>query len=1053
MAQLRNLLLLLCASVGLSGFSSSTCLAQEDFLRQLNPNLGSNSTSKLGSDSDQPLHSEATLGEFSEPPSRLGGARQLPPLPAWRDQSSGQLPAEQTDRPRLESLPPISSNSVVLASGLPEASPLSPGMPSSGFSNSGLPYSNPAIGANPAVGQFPADPLDRNSLEPGAFFLSTYSPARIDAARQSAAQYRSQSTFSVPKVAELANTNADLVEQWVELAKAVNSVSSQVANAQNRFQSAKHDYQDITVKLQQNGTSSTIGQLLSHKRKQLEDLRVVGSSVHYVNDDVLQSRQKQLESNLMGFDGRDVGRQSSQIIAGLRLDPNNAEDARVSSQIQNMLHERSQWLKQLKQSYNDYRDKLGDLAAVSASLNSLIGEYQSLINRHVIWIANNDPLAVADFQKLQPGLSSVFSSGRSLETGFALRQKWKSDSANGLLLIVSVLSILVLRSFAKAWLVGIGKRTKMRESTASSRKCVASLLTLLVAIAVPSVLYLIARWLGSGYVAEATLHLSYAFYAASLIALVVELPRQLLRRFGFVEKQLHIDLPRQQRAAMFLLVIGLGLVLSAYLVTLSGQVDQGIWSSSVARIGFLLSMLLVAWTAHLAFKPKRGFLEPVIEKFGGAVFYRIRVLFYVLGVGFSVAMIALSSLGYDFTANEIIKRAAIMLAAVLVGTTLWAAVKILASKAWYQLTGNRDERQLDEYAEPGPQVSGALAAHSLELKHQLAFLSQCALVLVSLASVGWLWIDIFPNVRLGNPVLWTVEGTSTQAFLDVTGQSLNRSSTTQTPITLLHVVIAGATLFIAFQIAKLLPSIFDALILQRVNFDEAMEHLTLMLGRCVLFGIGCVIAFRMVGLRWEVIQWLAVGLSIGIGFGMQDVVKNLLGGLIVFFEKPARLGDLITVGSVTGRVAAQKLRTTTLSDEDGREVIVPNKHFMSQEVVNWLGSGRLSAIPIEVTVTRDERPADVCRMLQHLMVAQPELLLSPAPQATLICVAQQSQRIGLLAWVEEDQDAGRYRETLLKIVREFLDEKNLLAVQQPRQPSIEGNSYHRLPKSRKRRSA
>ena len=83
-----------------------------------------------------------------------------------------------------------------------------------------------------------------------------------------------------------------------------------------------------------------------------------------------------------------------------------------------------------------------------------------------------------------------------------------------------------------------------------------------------------------------------------------------------------------------------------------------------------------------------------------------------------------------------------------------------------------------------------------------------------------------------------------------------------------------------------------------------------MLGRCLLFGFGVLIACSWVGVRWQAIQWLAVGLTVGLGFGLQDMVRNLFGGLIVLFEKPARLGDLITVGKVTGRVAEQKLRTT-----------------------------------------------------------------------------------------------------------------------------------------------
>ncbi len=166
------------------------------------------------------------------------------------------------------------------------------------------------------------------------------------------------------------------------------------------------------------------------------------------------------------------------------------------------------------------------------------------------------------------------------------------------------------------------------------------------------------------------------------------------------------------------------------------------------------------------------------------------------------------------------------------------------------------------------------------------------------------------------------------------------------------------------------------------------------------------------------------------------MVRNLFGGLIVLFEKPARLGDLITVGRVTGRVATQKFRTTVLSDDDGREVIIPNKNFVSEEVVNWMGAGRLSVIPIEVAVTRDERPADICRTLQELVIEQQHVLLTPAPQATLVCVGKLSQRIEVRAWIEEEQDASRFRDSLLKVVSKFLAEKNLLAATQPSQPTM-----------------
>ncbi len=867
--------------------------------------------------------------------------------------------------------------------------------------------------------------------------VSTYDARRIDFARQTSTQYRSKTYPSSPNVSDLANINATLADQWADLAESTNDVASRVLDAHARLDAVARDFDEVEANIRQFGLTPTIGLLLSHKKSQLVDWQVDGSTNHFVNQEIQRTRVKQLENEMILYDGSDPIRQANEFLALARIDPSNASHAVLASQIQTLLRERHEWLQWLAQAYNDYRQKLGELDSASAAFDKLTADYRKLIHRHVTWIRNTEPLRRTDFSKITPGLHSLFGARRSEDVAFSLSQKWGSNPSSGMTLIATIVLILLVRFLARTWLIGIGTRKRMRESSLQARKCAASVLTPLVAFAIPSVLYLIARWLGTGFVTESTLHVSSAFYAASLVALVVEVPLQLLRRYGFIEKHLHMELPRRQRASAYLRVIGTGLVLGAYVITLAEHIDHGSWTGSVARFGFMAAMLLVAWTAHLALKPKGGFLEPLIEKLGGSVLYRIRYLYYFLGVGFTIAMMTLSVLGYQYTANEIIKRASITFVAVLIAATLWSAVKILASGAWHLLTGTEEERPF--YEEDDVQqvrVSGALAEHSLELKHQMAFLSQCALVLAAIVSVGWLWIDIFPNMRLGNPVLWTVQDTVMKTIVDTSGQKVTRSELQATPITLVHLALAGAALFVAFQLAKLLPSIFDALVLQRVSFDEAMEHLTLVLGRFFLFGAGCFIACRLIGLRWETMQWLAVGLAVGVGFALQDILRNLFGGIVVLFEKPARLGDLITVGNITGRVAAQKLRTTVLSDEDGREVIIPNRNFVSHDVVNWMGAGRLKVIPIEVSVTREERPADVCRMLQQLLTDQPELLLSPAPQATLVCVSQKSQRIELRAWVEEHIDATRYRDSLTTIVRNFLAENNLLTANQPSQPSL-----------------
>jgi potassium efflux system protein len=859
---------------------------------------------------------------------------------------------------------------------------------------------------------------------------------KIRSARATAEQFRRAAQSSFPVASTLATENAGLVDRWANLADAYNALVTRVRDVDLKLKGTSRDYDEVQTKIANYGLTPTVGLLLQQKKQQLDAWQVNDSSILFATKELDRTRQEQLELDIIRFNGRDPVNQAAELLREAGHDANQFQNVSLVSQLQSLLYQRSQWLDTLQQGYQDYQQKLSELDSAAIAFNKLTNEYRTLISRHIIWIRSDDVWSLNDIRNLKPGLESLFASDRTAAFGFALRRKWEADRIGGIGVLSLCILLLLLRWRFKTWLVEIGSRKWMRDAAVGTRKLAAGTLTVLAALSLPGVLFVIARWLGRDVVFESTLHTSGALYAASLVALLIEVPRQLLANYGYLDKYAGVELPRRQRASAYLTLIGLGLVLAAYIVTLANVIDYGSWRESVGRVGFVLSMLLVAWTGHLSLHPSRGFLEPLIAKFGGSVIHRLRFVLYLAALAFPLAMIALALLGYGFTANELTKRAMISLISAMVAATVWPGVVFLSSQAWQALTGAAPPRRYDEYGEiKTDSTAGVLAEHYLELKHQLAFLCQCALVVAAIACFGWLWIDAFPNVRMGNPVLWTVND-AVAVSPDANDRSFALASTEPTSITALHLLFAAITLFVAFQLAKLLPAVFDALVLQRVSFDEGMEHFFLVLGRCILFGVGCFIACKLIGIRWQSIQWLAVGLTIGLGFGLQDMVRNLFGGFVVLFEKPARLGDLITVGRITGRVAAQKFRTTVLSDHEGREVIIPNKNFVSEEVVNWMGAGRLRAIPIEVSVTRDQRSADICRSLQELVLEQSDVLLTPAPQATLVCVGKAFQRIEVLAWIEEGQDPNRFRDSLLRIATKHLRDKNLLSASQPPQPMI-----------------
>ncbi|WP_159190571.1 mechanosensitive ion channel domain-containing protein, partial [Klebsiella pneumoniae] len=91
----------------------------------------------------------------------------------------------------------------------------------------------------------------------------------------------------------------------------------------------------------------------------------------------------------------------------------------------------------------------------------------------------------------------------------------------------------------------------------------------------------------------------------------------------------------------------------------------------------------------------------------------------------------------------------------------------------------------------------------------------------------------------------------------------------------------------------------------------------------------------MIGIEWSKLQWLVAALGVGLGFGLQEIFANFISGLIILFEKPIRIGDTVTIRDLTGSVTKINTRATTISDWDRKEIIVPNKAFITEQFINW----------------------------------------------------------------------------------------------------------------------
>ena len=119
-------------------------------------------------------------------------------------------------------------------------------------------------------------------------------------------------------------------------------------------------------------------------------------------------------------------------------------------------------------------------------------------------------------------------------------------------------------------------------------------------------------------------------------------------------------------------------------------------------------------------------------------------------------------------------------------------------------------------------------------------------------------------------------------------------------------------------------------------------------------------------------------------FGLQEIFANFVSGIILLFERPIRVGDIVTLGEKTGAVSRIRMRATTLVDMERKEYIVPNKDFITQRLLNWTLSDQTIRIEIIVGVAYGSDTELACRLLREAAAEHPLILKEPEPLATFL---------------------------------------------------------------------
>ena len=778
-----------------------------------------------------------------------------------------------------------------------------------------------------------------------------------------------------PALAELTKQNAELAERRKNLAELIVQTTTQLEDTNQKLTALQDQFKRIQGKVETVGLTNAIGLSLRKQREAMPDLRN-----HRKNIKTRQLAIRESQLALLQFEDRrsDLANLEAQIQKELHTTGHaqgQSDQYELEAAARNALETEKDYLDALIVDLNSYFDKLVDLDNAERQLIKQTEDYAKYIDERVLWIRSAAVLGLPDCRQLPEGVLWLIRPEAWFELLRSLLADVKSNPLSAAMAVLIFGPLIWIQPRLRRKTTEIGERAQRANCCSLIPTLEAVLLTVLISSVVPGILWYVSWRLGAGIDSpEFSKAVAAGLAYTAGIYLVLDLLRQKCRPEGLSEA--HFGWPvsalkpsrRYIQAAKILL---LPFVFVA--VTISAH-ENDRWADSLGRLSFIAAMLLCSLLTQRSLRPTGGIYQAVLAIRRGGWVERLRPVWYPLAVLVPVALAVLAVAGYYYTAQQLAQRL-VTSAYILLGLTLlrslllrWVLVK-RRKLAIEQFRQRRAASQMEAKAagESDASFLPAAAEQNVDLaaiNAQTRHLVEYSLAVTGFLGIWLVWVDVLPALWILDRIaLWqTSEQTQPVSLADLG----------------LAVLIAATTLIAA----KNIPGLLEMAVLQHLPLDAGFRYTVGTVSRYLIVVIGVVLACHTIGLSWAKVQWLVAAVSLGLGFGLQEIFANFVSGLIILFERPVRVGDVVTVDDVSGVISRIRMRATTITNWDRQEFIVPNKEFITGRVLNWTLSDQVNRVVVNVGIAYGSDTDLAAGLLLKAAREHPLVLDDPAPRVT-----------------------------------------------------------------------
>jgi potassium-dependent mechanosensitive channel len=833
-----------------------------------------------------------------------------------------------------------------------------------------------------------------------------------ETAVQQAREARLAVTTQHPVIHALAEENAQLAELRTGsngLTARIETISHEFETIDSLLNQFHRKFKSITEKIDTAGFTNAIGLLLQKQRTSFPDIRIHQKNIQTRQNEISQIQLRQLEMEDQRASLSNIEENVQHTMSLLGINYNLIKKEYIESTIRELWKTRKNYLDSLINDYNTYFVKLIELDSRERQLVSELSEDTGFINEHVLWIRSSPILDWEELTRAKDTLEWLLHPKEWIRLTYYL---WTDIRTNPWIFILAVLFFSFLFKIKKqlrAKLETIGDA--MSPSAPFIETVKAVLLTLAMAWMWPSlVLFISWRLTSFNEMSELGKMIGDGLKIMTILYLTIEIFRQIYREKGLAET--HFRWPGESirflRKAIFnLMIIGLPL---SFIVSFMEFQSSEIRKDSLGRIAFILLLALLAFFMHQLLRPDGILLRNAIKEDSEIKKNHPFIFWYLFATGTPLLLIVISFIGYYYTAVQLAWR---LLATVwlFLGVTIinafilrWLfiarrnlALRQVEKRRAVTASVEMEGKSGGDSSLASSSLEVNLSAINLQTRKLLKYIVQAALIL----GIYLVWAKVLPAIGILRQIeLWTVfvnvyEKTATGNGGALASHLIQKA----VPVTLIDLILAIAVFLITLAANKNIPGLLEITLLQRFNMEHGGRYAIVTISKYLIMIIGLTFSLSILGISWSGVQWLVAAMTVGLGFGLQEIFANFVSGLIILFERPIRVGDTVTVGDTIGTVSKIWIRATTITDMNRRELVVPNKEFITGKIVNWTLSDNILRIVVPIGVSYKADPEAVRQCLLTAAKNNSDILKDPEPTALFTGFGDNALQFELLVYV------------------------------------------------------